>query len=145
LVVDEAHHLRADWWRTLTRAAETFDPTIVALTATPPYDVAPFEWQRYQELCGAVDAEISVPELVLEGVLCPHQDYVYLSVPKPDELRAIAEFREAVGAFVKRLLADKEFGAAVASHPWIAAPGENVEAILDDPIEHGDLLERGGK
>ena len=48
--------------------------TIVALTATPPYDVSPFEWQPYEELCGPVDAEVSVPELVLEGDLCPHQD-----------------------------------------------------------------------
>ena len=82
LVVDEAHHLRAEWWRTLTFFAEHLNkPTIVALTATPPYDVSPFEWQRYEELCGAVDAEVSVPELVLSGDLCPHQDYVYFSVP----------------------------------------------------------------
>ena len=44
--------------------------TIIALTATPPYDVSPFESQ----LCGPVDAEVSVPELVLESDLCPHQD-----------------------------------------------------------------------
>lgn len=62
LVVDEAHHLRAEWWKTLTFVAEKLnDPTIVALTATPPYDVSAFEWQRYEELCGPVDAEVSVP------------------------------------------------------------------------------------
>ena len=44
LVLDEAHHLRAEWWKTLTFVAEQLDnPTIVALTATPPYDVSPFE------------------------------------------------------------------------------------------------------
>jgi len=80
LVLDEAHHLRAEWWKTLTSVAAQLDkPTIIALTATPPYDVSPFEWQRYEELCGPVDAEVSVPELVLEGDLCPHQDYVYFS------------------------------------------------------------------
>jgi superfamily II DNA or RNA helicase len=59
LAVDEAHHLRAEWWKTLKFVAEHLNkPTIVALTATPPYDVSPFEWQRYEELCGAVDAEV---------------------------------------------------------------------------------------
>src|SRR5215467_3988342 len=48
LVVDEAHHLRAEWWKTLKFVAESLDkPTVVALTATPPYDVSPVEWQRY--------------------------------------------------------------------------------------------------
>src|ERR1700756_1443572 len=37
LVLDEAHHLRAEWWRVLTSFAEQLEnPTIVALTATPP-------------------------------------------------------------------------------------------------------------
>jgi superfamily II DNA or RNA helicase len=134
LVVDEAHHLRSEWWKTLTFVADSLDqPIIVALTATPPYDVSPFEWQRYEELCGTVDAEVSVPELVLEGDLCPHQDYVYLSIPKPDELRIITEFRQGVDSLVHRLLADKAFAAAINSHPWIVAPRENVAAILDDP------------
>lgn len=45
LVVDEAHHLRAEWWKTLTFVAAQLDqPTLVSLTATPPYDVSPFEW-----------------------------------------------------------------------------------------------------
>src|SRR6266404_3800759 len=43
LAVDEAHHLRAEWWKTLKFVAEHLNkPTIVALTATPPYDVSPF-------------------------------------------------------------------------------------------------------
>ena len=62
LVLDEVHHLRTEWWRTLSSLADQLQsPTIVALTATPPYDVSPFEWQRYEELCGPVDAEVSVP------------------------------------------------------------------------------------
>jgi superfamily II DNA or RNA helicase len=43
LVVDEAHHLRAEWWRTLTFVADRLKPTVIALTATPPYDVSPYE------------------------------------------------------------------------------------------------------
>jgi len=134
LVMDEAHHLRSEWWKTLTFVADSLDqPTIVALTATPPYDVSPFEWQRYEALCGTVDAEVSVPELVLEGDLCPHQDYVYLSIPKREELRVITEFRQGVDSLVQRLLAEKAFAAAIRSHPWIVAPRENIAAILDDP------------
>jgi superfamily II DNA or RNA helicase len=134
LVVDEAHHLHSTWWKTLTFAVDHLDrPTIVSLTATPPYDVTAFEWQRYEELCGPVDAEVSVPELVREGDLCPHQDYVYLSLPKPEELKMISEFRQGVESFVVRLLANKGFVGAVASHPWIVAPDANITALLEDP------------
>ena len=86
IVVDEAHHLRSEWWKCLIALRKNLgDPTIVALTATPPYDVSVVEWERYEELCGPVDSEISVPELVLERNLCPHQDYVYISNPLKDE------------------------------------------------------------
>ncbi len=134
LVVDEAHHLRAEWWKTLTFVTGHLDHlTVVSLTATPPYDVSPFEWQRYEELCGPVDAEVSVPELVLEGNLCPHQDYVYFSVPELEELKVITEFREGVNSFVQRLLSNKSFADAISTHPWIAASDSHVPALLDDP------------
>src|SRR5690606_19286575 len=76
-VVDEAHHLKNSWWRTLNLLKEKLRPVVVGLTATPPYDVTPAEWQRYIDLNGPVDSEISVPELIIEGDLCPHQDYVH--------------------------------------------------------------------
>ncbi|MHA2021855.1 MAG: DEAD/DEAH box helicase, partial [Candidatus Thorarchaeota archaeon] len=82
IVLDEAHHLRSNWWRCLTRVVRGLkDSTVLALTATPPYDVSMFEWERYMELCGPVDAEVSVPELVKEGNLCPHQDLVLFTYP----------------------------------------------------------------
>ncbi len=100
VVLDEAHHLRAEWWKVLTAFVERMETaTVVALTATPPYDVSPFEWQRYEELCGPVDAEVSVPELVQEGDLCPHQDYVYFSMPTQQELKVISDFRASVDQF----------------------------------------------
>jgi superfamily II DNA or RNA helicase len=134
LVLDEAHHLRAEWWKTLTSvAAQLNEPTIVALTATPPYDVSPFEWQRYEELCGPVDAEVSIPELVLEGDLCPHQDYVYFSTPTEKEQKVISDFRAAVASFVGRLRSNESFKDAILAHPWISIPEEHTEQILDDP------------
>ena len=134
LVLDEAHHLRTEWWRTLTSLADQLEkPTIVALTATPPYDVSPFEWQRYEELCGPIDAEVSVPELVQEGDLCPHQDYVYFSTPTPKEQKVISDFRASVDAFVAKLKGNVAFRDAILLHPWISAPDQHTEDILDDP------------
>ena len=81
-MLDEAHHLRREWWRALTALqAALADPHLVALTATPPYDVERVEWQRYESLCGEIDAEIPAAELVRSGDLCPHQDYLHLSLP----------------------------------------------------------------
>src|ERR1700751_825944 len=134
LVVDEAHHLRSEWWKTLTAFCDRLErPTIVALTATPPYDVSFFEWQRYEELCGPVDAEVPVPELVLEGDLCPHQDYVYFSTPTEKEQKVISDFRTAVDSFVERLRSNEGFKDAILTHPWIATPDEHTEEILEDP------------
>ena len=46
------------------------DVLVISLTATPPYDATPAQWERYCKVCGPVDEEISVPELVKEGSLC---------------------------------------------------------------------------
>lgn len=134
LVLDEAHHLRAEWWRVLISFVEQMEnPTIIALTATPPYDVSPFEWQRYEKLCGEVDVEVSVPELVQAGDLCPHQDYVYFSVPTQQEQKVIADFRASVDQFVSRLRANSVFTEALVKHPWLLTPDQHTEEILDDP------------
>jgi len=134
LVLDEAHHLRTEWWRTLTSFAEQLQsPTIVALTATPPYDVSPFEWQRYEELCGPVDAEVSVPELVQQGDLCPHQDFVFFSTPTEKEQKVISDFRASVSEFVSRLKSNGAFADGIFSHPWLTAPDQHTEEMLDDP------------
>src|SRR5262249_5589061 len=134
LVLDEAHHLRTEWWRTLTSLADQLEnPTIVALTATPPYDVSQFEWQRYEELCGPVDTEVSVPELVQEGDLCPHQDYVYFSTPTQREQKVLSDFRASVEEFVAKLRANVAFTDALLRHPWFASPDQHIEEILDDP------------
>ena len=50
LVLDEAHHLRREWWKCLTELAHRLeDVRLVALTATPPYDATFAEWSRYEE------------------------------------------------------------------------------------------------
>lgn len=77
-ILDEAHHLKNAWWKSLTDLKKEISPKVIALTATPPFDVSGTEWQKYIQLNGPVDVEISVPELMIEGDLCPHQDLVYL-------------------------------------------------------------------
>jgi superfamily II DNA or RNA helicase len=80
-----------------------------------------------------VDAEVSVPELVQEGDLCPHQDYVYFSTPTQQEQRVISDFRASVDQFVVRLRANEAFKDAILKHPWLSAPDQHTEEILEDP------------
>jgi superfamily II DNA or RNA helicase len=60
LILDEAHHLKNAWWQTLMELKDEINPTVVALTATPPFDVSGAEWQKYIQLNGSIDTEISV-------------------------------------------------------------------------------------
>ena len=71
LCLDECHHLRSEWWKSLESLKEKLsDVTTIALTATPPYDSTPAMWNRYIAMCGEIDEEITTPELVKEGSLC---------------------------------------------------------------------------
>lgn len=89
MVFDEAHHLKKEWWKSLTKIKENLYCKIVALTATPPYDVDFAEWKNYIALNGPIDAEIYVPDLVKENDLCPHQDFVHYSFPSTAEFETI--------------------------------------------------------
>jgi len=141
IVVDEAHHLRTEWWKSLIKLKDSIEkPRIVALTATPPYDVEPVEWYKYIELCGPIDSEISVPELVKEGNLCPHQDYVYLSMPSKEEEKRIKEFRENVDKIFNELCNNYFFIQSIEQHPWIKWTEPNIEKILEKPDYFSSML-----
>ena len=132
LVVDEAHHLRNAWWRTLRAVrAGLDDATTVALTATPPYDVPPAEWNRYAGFCGPPDADISVPELVRAGHLCPHLDLVRYALPAADEQTRLDAFRRDTQSVVDEVVAGAEWLGALRRHPWIAEPQAHAQAIVD--------------
>ncbi len=92
ICLDEAHHLKNEWQKALEKfiSALDRDVKIISLTATPPYDSEGSEWNRYVNICGEIDEEIFVPELVGQNTLCPHQDYVYFNYPTEAE---IASFR----------------------------------------------------
>lgn len=141
LILDEAHHLRTAWWQTMMDLKESLDDVIVvALTATPPFDVSAGEWQRYVELCGSIDLEISVPELVKEKELCPHQDYVHFSAPEGEELEMILRFREETNLLVEELLGDQRIQELLENHPWMTDPMEYVTEILDHPAYFSSIL-----
>lgn len=132
IVVDEAHHLKNEWWQTLTNIKRKLDPIIVGLTATPPYDVSASEWQRYTDLNGPVDAEISVPELVIEGDLCPHQDYVFVTSPTQEENQNILDFRQNVERLFQGIRNDETIIEAIESHPVWRSPTEHLDWIYDN-------------
>lgn len=131
LVVDEAHHLRRQWWKDLLAIRDALDPLVVALTATPPYDVAQAEWNRYASFCGPIDEEVGIPELVATGDLCPHQDYVWFSVPTPDEQREIDGFARHVRGVLLDLELDVGFAAALARHPLLCETAEAADRLGD--------------
>lgn len=134
LVLDEAHHLRREWWKCLIELAQRLaDVRLVALTATPPYDATFAEWSRYEELCGPIDVEIGIPELVRNGDLCPHQDHLILSTPTADALELLDRRRQAVGELARDLRGDSGLLDWLVAHPWLADPEGNVEAILTAP------------
>ena len=132
IVVDEAHHLKNDWWQTLTKVKDQLDPIIVGLTATPPYDVTATEWQRYIDLNGPVDTEISVPELVIEGDLCPHQDYVHFTLPTEKENQKIVDFRQNIEKLFQEIKNDEIIIQAIQQHPIWQNPKEYLDWIYSN-------------
>lgn len=134
LVLDEAHHLRREWWNALQALIDALpDARLVALTATPPYD-APFaEWSRYEAMCGPIDLEIGVPELVRNGDLCPHQDHVIFSTPDADGLELLERRRKGIATLEAGLRSDAALLDAIEAHRWLTDPFGQAGQILDAP------------
>lgn len=104
ICLDEAHHLKNEWQKALEKfvLALNGEIKIITLTATPPYDSDGNEWERYFSVCGSIDEEIFVPELVSHNTLCPHQDYVYFNYPTLSEISSFMEYRD----FAKKAISD---------------------------------------
>lgn len=132
IVVDEAHHLKNSWWQTLIQIKDKLKPVVVGLTATPPYDGSFTEWQRYIELNGPVDTEITVPELVIEGDLCPHQDYVFFTQPTDTENLKIVEFREQIQQIYQEIKSDITLIQAIEQHPIWQNPLNQLDWIYSN-------------
>lgn len=141
ICLDECHHLKNEWWKSLESfMKEMKDVTVISLTATPPYDSTPSQWERYTKMCGAVDAEISVPELVREESLCPHQDYVWFNYPSKEELKQVQIFRQEAGGMFGRLMEDEMLKASVSGHPALTDYDGYFDSMLDHPAYLSALL-----
>ena len=134
LCFDEAHHLRKEWWKALTYLNEHLKPEqTLALTATPPYDADYGEWKRYQELCGEIDEVISIPELVKNGDLCPHQDFVHFSFLKQHERELLDRYDQHVRSFMEMILNDSELLEELSKMKFFEAEDSDVEMIFESP------------
>ena len=134
ICLDECHHLKNEWWKALENfISQMEDVTVISLTATPPYDSSPAQWERYTKMCGPVDAEITVPELVKEGSLCPHQDYVWFNCPSREEEEQILLFRGNADEMFQILMADMSLRDAAASHPALSDYDGYFDRMLEDP------------
>lgn len=141
IVLDEAHHLRAEWWKSLCEVIKGIeDVTVISLTATPPYDVDENEWRKYEEVCGTIDAEISVPELVATGDLCPHQDYVIFNMVTKQELSEIKKIRNDIDDFIKALKQNNEFIEMLKLNKILNNWQMNEEIILSDAQYYSSII-----
>ncbi len=140
LIVDECHHLQKEWWKPLSSLKKELNPLLIALTATPPYDVSNFEWARYHELCGEIDEIIYTPELVAAGDLCPHQDYLYLCLPSDAASLEVEDFHKAIADFTESLQHNYHFLNLLKAHPWLNQPELHTEAIYENPAYFSALM-----
>ncbi len=140
-VLDEAHHLKSEWWKSLNEVLNTMENIkIISLTATPPYDVEPNIWKNYVSLCGEIDSEISVPELVKAKNLCPHQDYIYFNYPTDDEIYKIKEYDNKLNNIITEIKNNPQFIDAIYNHKFIREPYKWDEEILEKPEYYSSML-----
>lgn len=140
LLLDEAHHLKNEWWKCLYNLKEQQNQTIIALTATPPYDSSGTELQKYFKLCGEIDDEIAVPDLVKEHNLCPHQDLVFFSKPNEIEIDAIVKFRLSIADFINQLLKDEIFISFLQNHRFYKNTEQHLEEIYKNTSYFSSIL-----
>ena len=132
IVLDEAHHLRNAWWKVLSQIFEEFPKIkIVALTATPPYDDEK-NYDKYISLCGEIDTQINIPELVGQKNLCPHQDFIYFNVPTKEQIDKIDEYRSKSINLIKEFDNNEIFIKAIATHKYIVDYKNNVDEIIEN-------------
>ena len=135
LVLDESHHLRTEWYYSLEylcKQLASSDFRVVSLTATPPYDVSMSEWNNYYSLCGPVDAEISIPELVKNGDLCFHQDLIWFSDLTEEEKNVIFDFEENRKQFFDYINKESDFSYSIKTSVFVSDYENNIELIYDD-------------
>ena len=132
IILDEAHHLRRVWQKALKEITEKLSNcTMISLTATPPYDCEN-DFKTYMDLCGTIDAKITIPQLVKNNCLCPHQDFIYFNLPNSNQEKELSEHTYKIKEFVYELLNNKIFIEIIEKHDYIVNPEINTENILNE-------------
>ena len=138
--LDECHHLRSEWWKALEEFKKEMGGfKVIALTATPPYDSNATMWNRYMNMCGEIDEEIAIPELVKEGSLCPHQDFVYFNYPTKEEKDVVANFKHRSKEAYDKLMGDAAFASVVQSYKGLCGLISDDE-LLENPNYFASIL-----
>lgn len=141
LCLDECHHLRSEWWKALENfKTQCQNLQVIALTATPPYDSNKAMWERYMSMCGEIDEEITIPELVKEGSLCPHQDFVYFNYPTKEEQDEVEKFKWRAAEMINTLIKDEQFKGIILSHPSMQGITTRDDELLEDPAYLSSIL-----
>lgn len=140
IVLDEAHHLKNEWWKCVFELKEKLDATTIALTATPPIDSSNNELARYYKLCGPIDDQIAVPDLIKEGDLCPHQDYIYFSEPDTSALETITMYREKVTKLIDWLQQHEDFISFLQLHRFFSREHNRLKEIYEFPEYFSSIL-----
>lgn len=132
IIFDEAHHLRKAWQKALKQITDELpDCTTISLTATPPYD-SEKDFDNYMDLCGIIDAKITIPQLVKSNCLCPHQDFIYFNTPNLEQELELKEHTQKVNEFLNSLFNNKTLIKIIALHDYIVNTEENTNNILNE-------------
>jgi len=133
LCLDEAHHLRAEWQKALYEfvAQVEHNVKVISLTATPPYDSKKSEWDKYIAMCGPIDEEIFVPELVRAKNLCPHQDFIYYNFPTEEEMGIIEKYNKSVEDAMTEIFAERKVLDIITNSEWYKDPDEFADELED--------------
>lgn len=138
ICLDEAHHLKNEWQKALEKFIGILDNEVklISLTATPPYDSETSEWKRYYDLCGEIDEEIFVPELVAQKNLCPHQDYIYFNYPTKEEAEVFSAYHRSVVTAIQKIGTLE----SIKGIPGIIEKKEQYDKIFEAPAKYIALL-----
>lgn len=142
ICLDEAHHLKAEWKQSLTQFISTInkDVTVISLTATPPFDSTQTEWDHYTSISGEIDEEISIPELVQQKTLCPHQDFVYFNFPTESENKFIKSYEAQSKEAVSEVISEGILTKCIDMYQLLTHYELKIDEILESPLEFSSLL-----
>jgi len=133
IILDEAHHLKTAWLDATNDIIKRIgDVTTVSLTATPPYDLKPAVWKKYITLCGDIDIEITVPELVKKDDLAKHQDYIYFNYPGKGQLREIEGTEAKIDGFAEKMMSSEGLVKAIMLHDGIVDINTKMDYFIDN-------------